>query len=169
MYPYCGRTCAKLAKGNGSANVNPPVPTNPFNTPNSNTTTPANGSNPLASGSTKSRRLLTSRNVPPSLHPRNASTSTTSTNTLKSTRSSVLRTTSSGPTCQTPGCSASVYVDPSGATSNYCTKTHRQCVFRLFAPSRELVLNSAQVGGPRLYILSQGPEERCNYLLRTLS
>jgi len=146
VHPYCGRTCAKLAKGNAPANKNPPVPTNPSNATNPpSTTAPANTSNPLATASTNTRGMLrsTSWNPPSLAHPSNSNTSANPTNTLKNKSSSVSRTISSGPTCQTPGCSSPVYVDPNGVPSDYCTKTHRQCVFRLFAPFYEFVLNSA--------------------------
>jgi hypothetical protein len=76
----------------------------------------------------------------------------------------------SGPPCQTPGCSSSVFIDPtSGVASKFCTKRHRWCV----SPTptvlpHEQVLSGAQVGKKRLCLLSPGSAQRLSHLLSTL-
>ena len=149
VHPYCGRTCANLAKGKRRANLNAPVPispikttnpsiaTNPFATTNSpiatnpfKATTPGINTNlPGTAGSTNTRNGFTStkKNVPAPAIPQNNVASINSTNTQNNT-SSINQTTSSGPTCQTPGCSSPAYVGRNGVAGKYCTKTHRQYV-----------------------------------------
>jgi len=161
VHPYCGRTCAGLARGGGPTNGNMSVPTSPVNPTNPfiatnpfvtanpftpvnnfiatnppNTTTPGNTANPLGTAASTNYTIpgTTSTNwgVPV---PVNNITSTNSTN-----GSSVNQNISSAPACKTPGCSSPVYVDPNGVPADYCTKTHRQwgqhgCIFCREAPT----------------------------------
>lgn len=123
VHPYCGRTCANIAKSKGPANVNRPLPASPVST--FIVTNPS---------STATPRNTAKRSVPVPANPRNSVIYTNSTNTQKN-RSSVYWKTSSAQTCKTPGCSSPVYVDRHGVASDYCTRTHRQYVSQFYLVS----------------------------------
>ena len=76
----------------------------------------------------------------------------------RNNKSLVSRTTSSGQTCQTPGCVSPV--SQNEVAGKYCTRAHQEYTFHLSIMPRKPVLNSAQVGGTWLHILSQGPNDR---------
>jgi len=139
VHPYCGRTCANLAKGMGYANGNAPIPT--VAAKPSKTTTPGNTTNPLgttASTNAINRSISTKKNVPIIANPRNSVIPASKQNNRTSNYWEI----SSDLTCQTPGCSTPVHVHPNGALSRYCTKAHQQYVFHLATLSREPVLST---------------------------
>ena len=136
MRPYCGRTCANLAKGKGPANVNTPVPASPVNSANrSPTTSPTQGTTP--------GDVTDHLDITPSTSPRNGSRSANRRNSVpvpidflanfastRNNRSTAHWASSSGQICQILGCEAPVYVGPNGFASKYCNRTHKQCVSR---------------------------------------
>jgi len=131
VHPYCGRTCANLAKGQGPTNRNTPVPTSPVRLTNpfiatSPSNVPANPRNSVVS--------MNPRGSIVSTNPRDSIISMNSTIKQKN-RSSVYRKSFSVPTCKTPGCSSPVYVDKSGVASDYCTRTHWKYVSQLYLVS----------------------------------
>ena len=154
VHPYCGRTCANLAKGVGPANGSVPIPahlgktanssgaTNPFRTTASTSVTnpfkivtPTNNKNPFGTttltNATNPFRNSTPTNVAntwtaASTNPRNRpTTGKRNTTNTQNNRSSVYRANSSATTCQTPGCTSPVYVGPNGVAGSYCTRTHK--------------------------------------------
>jgi len=137
VHPYCGRTCANLAKGNGPVNGNTPVPTSPVKPTNPFTSTnpfiatnPFLATNPPVATSSSNRK----RSVTLPANPRNSVISTSPTITQRN-RSSAYRKSTFVATCKTPGCSSPAYVNQQGVASDYCTKTHRQYVSRLYLVS----------------------------------
>jgi hypothetical protein len=153
VHPYCGRTCAKLAKGKGPANVNAPAPTSYVNTANpfafaspTRGTTLADTTGALGiTPPTNSRNGIGSVNrrksvrMPSVLTPIDFHTSSTTRNN----RSTVYWGSSVGQTCLIAGCEAPVYVGSNGFASKYCGRTHKQCVSRPTILSHERVLNNA--------------------------
>lgn len=124
-HPYCGRTCANLAKGKGPANSQAPVPTdlakitNPATTATIRPPTPVNISFPLgitAPVKTRNRSGSATRSIgiPTTANPIN----------IKNNRLGLYWGTPS--TCQIPGCESPVYIGPNGVASKYCTRTHKQ-------------------------------------------
>ena len=126
VHPYCGRTCANIAKGKGPANGNTPIPTSPVKATN-----PFIVTNP---SSTTTLGNTTGRGVPIDVNFRNCIISTSSINMQKD-RSSVWRKAFLTPTCKTPECSSPVYVCPNGVASDYCNGTHRRYVSQLYLVS----------------------------------
>jgi len=133
VHPYCTRTCANLAKGEGPTNGNTPVPAGPGRTANpfiatnpsititpgnpSNTTTLGNIANPLGTPPppTPEADSYPQGGLPVPANSHNSVISTNSTITLKS-GSFVYWRSSSVPTCKTPGCSS---VDQHGVASDW--------------------------------------------------
>ena len=165
VHPYCGRTCANLAKSNGVANMNPPVPINPVNSaspfmnyptqpiipanitgyqgfPAVNNTTNATGfGNPHPDPTTMQNNI---NNMPPSYWAPPPP-----------------------PSCKTPGCFSPVSVKPNGIAGKYCTSHERWVPYPTIASDRHM-LNRAQLGYTWLHILSESSNERFNRLLPLL-
>ena len=162
IHPYCGRTCANLARGQRLTNRNTPVPTSPIKPTNSfittspsNTTTLRTVTNTLGTASptnTKSGLVSTRRGVHASANTRNSVISVNPRDSIVSTnprdsiisasstikpknRSSTYRKSFLVPTCKTPGCSSPVYVDRDGVASDYCNRTHWKYVSQLYLAS----------------------------------
>ena len=118
--PYCGRTCANLAKGKGPANVQAPVPANlPMAT--IRPPTPVNISFPSG--------------ITPPIKTRGRSGSATRSNgvptaadtiNIRNNKLGLYWETSSSDTCQIPGCASPAYVGPNGVAGKYCTRRHKQ-------------------------------------------
>jgi len=124
-HPYCGRTCANLAKGKGPANSQALVPTNLAKITNPATAaairplTPANTSFPLGittpvKTGNRSRSATRSNGIPTAANPIN----------INNNRLGLYWGATS--TCKIPGCESPVYVGPKGVASKYCTRTHKQ-------------------------------------------
>lgn len=179
-HPYCGRTCANLAKGQRPVNGNPPVPPKPvINTTNP---TPRNNRRSLyrtRTGITSTSFAASSVNTPnpftvattdptQSANSRNSALAPTNSTRGRGNRSSVHWGLSSGQLCQTPGCGSPVHVNQNGFAGKYCTKVHQQYVSPSSIIPHEGVPNHPQVWRNRLYILSGGPNGRFVRILRTL-
>ena len=129
VHPYCGKGCAKLAKGKQPAPVNTPMPLSPplSPTPTASTdeeTTP--GTDPFISPFPFS--------IPGfAPDPRGSIISTN--------RYSLHRSNSLIPPCRIPECPSRVFVDRKGVAGHYCSKAHLQWVSHYLVPSRERALN----------------------------
>ena len=142
MHPYCGKTCANLAKSKGLAEGNAPVQTTPVKPKNlrsvsakpTNTIAPGNTpdpSNTTVSPNTSNRRTPRNRSASAPANFRNSVVIPTYPNISPNNRSFIHQNTSPVQICRIPACTSPVYVDPSGTASKYCTNTHRRCVSRL--------------------------------------